>query len=239
MHPVKFPALFRRRHVWVPTVWMWLALATACGLTALFALRHLYAFLAPNAPVGARLMVVEGWMPVDELDQALRAYQRGHYEHLVTVGGPIIDPYEHRETGSYAVRARDYLVKNGVPGEAAVAVPSPASAQDRSFLNAVMLRDWVAGSGMKLDSVDLFSSGVHSRRSWLLHRLAFGSQVRVGIMAATPITYDPDAWWRTSAGAKEVLGEALSWLWTELFFRPGQPGSHEERWGVTPSARAT
>jgi hypothetical protein len=230
---MKLPALFRRRHVWVPTVWAWLVVGLACGVGALLGVRHLYAFLAPNAPAGARILIVEGWMPADELDQALRAYERGHYERVVTTGGPIIDPYEHLETGSYAVRARDYLVKNGVPADDAVAVPAPASAQDRSFLNAVMLRDWIARSDAKVDTVDLFSSGVHSRRSWLLHRMAFGPQVRVGILAATPSSYDPEAWWRTSGGAKEVLGEALGWLWTELFFHPAPPGSQQERWGVS------
>src|SRR5258706_1559285 len=236
---MKLPALFRRRHVWVPTVWSWLLFGLACGLAALFALRHLSSFLAPNEPLGARLLVVEGWIPADELDQALRAYEKGGYQRVVTTGGPIIDPYEHREAGTYAARARDYLVTNGVPPEAVVAVPAPASAQERSFLNAVMLRDWVERSDPKLDAVDLFSSGVHSRRSWLLHRIAFGPRLRVGILAATPSSYDPDAWWRTSTGAKEVLGEALGWLWTELFFHPGPPRSHEERWGVIPSARAT
>jgi hypothetical protein len=229
---MKVPALFRRRPVWVPTLWGALVLALAFGLAALFAVRHLYAFLAVNAPVGARLLVVEGWMPADQLDQALRAIGNGPYDRVVTTGGPIVDPFQHVETGSYAERARDYLVRGGLPRDAVVAVPAPASAQDRSFLNAVMLRDWIAHSGQPVDAIDLFSSGVHSRRSWLLNRMAFGPHVRVGILAATPTEYDPAVWWRASEGAKQVLGEAFAWLWTELFFHPGAPGSHDERWGV-------
>jgi hypothetical protein len=235
---MKLPALFRRRHVWVPTLWTWLVLAVALGLAAFFAARNVYAFLAPNEPVGAHLLVVEGWMDADELDQALRALETGRWERIVTTGGPIAD-FEAGDTRYYADRARDYLVRRGLTSDRVTAVRSPASAQDRSFLNAVLVRDWVASSGVAVDSVDVFSSGAHSRRSRLLYGLAFGPQVRVGILAAVPSSYEPAAWWRSSAGTEEILKEGIAWLWTELFFHPGPPGSHDERWGVTPSPQAS
>src|SRR5258706_222987 len=107
---MKLPALFRRRHVWVPTVWSWLLFGLACGLAALFALRHLSSFLAPNEPLGARLLVVEGWIPADELDQALRAYEKGGYQRVVTTGGPVIHPYAPPPAGPYAGRRRGDIV---------------------------------------------------------------------------------------------------------------------------------
>jgi uncharacterized SAM-binding protein YcdF (DUF218 family) len=220
----------RRRHVWVPTLWGWLVLLALCGATGLVVLRGVYPFLALTRPVSARLLVVEGWMPADQLDQTLEIWRAGGYEHVITTGGPIAEFVP--EPGSYAERARDYLVSHGMPAEAVVAVPAPASAQERSFLNAVMLREWLARSQLHAGALNVVSSGVHCRRSWLLHRMAFGPEVQVGIIATLPRGYDGDAWWRTSLGAKEVLGEALSWLWTELFFHPGPPGSHDEKWGV-------
>ena len=229
---MKLPALFRRRQVWVPTAWGCLVGAIAGGAAIWLTVHEVYWFLAPSRPVGARLLVVEGWMPTAELDQALRVRESGGYERVVTTGGPIESEFERDHAKSYAERARDYLVRRGLPADRVTAVPAPASAQDRSFLSAVMVREWAAGSGLAVDSLDVFSSGVHSRRSWLLYRMAFGSQVRVGILAATPSEYDPELWWRTSAGAKEVLGESIGWLWTELFFHPGRPGSHLERWGI-------
>jgi hypothetical protein len=100
-----------------------------------------------------------------------------------------------------------------------------------------MVRDWFTRAAVHEDAVDVFSSGVHSRRSRALYRLAFGPTVRVGVIAATPSRPNPQAWWRTSVGVKEVPPEAMAWLWTTLFFRPGPPGSHEEMWGVVPSDR--
>ena len=218
---LKLPALARRRQIWVPTVWGWLILLTVVGVAKWVAVLQLYSFLAPTQPIGGQVLVVEAWMPAFELDQAVDVWRRGHYERVITAGGPIENAFE-RDTGtSYAERARNYLVQRGLPESNVIAVPSPRSGEDRTFHNAVTVRDWALRSDLALDSLDVFSSGVHSRRSWLLYRMAFGSQVRVGIFAATPSSYDPQAWWRTSAGAKEVLTEAIAWLWTELFFYPG------------------
>lgn len=224
------PALLRRRQVWLPTLWGFLALGIACAAAGWLALREVYPFLAVTRPVRANVLVVEGWMPADQLDQTLEIWRAGGYEHVITTGGPITEFVP--EPGSYAERARDYLVSHGMPVETVVAVPAPASAQERSFLNAVMLREWLARSELHVDALNVVSSGVHCRRSWLLHRMAFGPQIQVGIIATVPRGYDEAGWWRTSLGAKDVLGEAISWLWTELFFHPGAAGSHDEKWGV-------
>lgn len=233
---MKLPALFRLRYVWVPTVWSWLILFIVGGVSLTLAARHISFFLAPNHSVGARLLVVEGWMDADELDLAVAAYRSGGYAQVVTTGGPIEEFERIDSTATYAERARAYLVRHGVPADSVIAVPAPASPQHRSFLNAVMVREWAIQSGLTVDAVDVFSSGVHGRRSWVLYELAFGSPVRIGILSARPSNYDLEKWWRTSTGTKEVLGETIAWIWTELFFQPGRRGSQDELWGVHETA---
>ena len=219
--------LLRKRTVWVPTLWGWLALLAAGAAALLVAGLHVYSFLAPHHPVGARLLVVEGWMPADELEQAVFAYRDGRYAQIVTTGGPIQSEFEQGHGRTFAERARDYLVGYGIASDAVVAVPAPAAGEHRSYLNAEMVHEWAAHSGVAVDALDVFSSGPHSRRSWLLFSNAFGPRVPVGIIPATPSTYDPQHWWRTSAGAKEVLSEAIAWLWTELLPLPELRGSEE------------
>jgi DUF218 domain-containing protein len=225
------PAFFRRRELWVPTLWGWLSILGLLIASAFGLVRGIYSFLAVSEPLQARVLVVEGWMPESGIRQAAVIYRAGGYEHVVTTGGPISE-FEHPSAASYAERARNVLVQMGVPGELVVAVPAPASAQDRSFLNAVMLRNWLVQSGWTVESLDVVSQGPHCRRSRMLYRMAFGNAVPVGMIAAMPSEYDPAAWWRTSVGAKDVLGETISWVWTVLFFHPGPPGSHDEMWAV-------
>jgi hypothetical protein len=229
-------ALVRRRSVWLPTAWGWLALLLVAGAGAVIAARNVYSFLATTEPVGARTLVVEGWLPPTELDQAIDVFRAGGYRRIVTTGGPISNEFERWGADSYAERARSYLLRKGVPDDTVIAVRAPASAQDRSFLSAVVVREWLARDGEATEALDVFSSGVHSRRSRALYRMAFGAPVRVGIYAATPSRPSPETWWRTSAGVKEVPLEALGWLWTKLFFRPAKPGSHEEMWGIVPDS---
>ncbi len=230
--------LFRRRQVWLPTLWgvVVLLLLSAAGLFV--CARLAYGFLAPHQPAttndgrGARMLVVEGWLDEAELNLAVAAFRSGRYERVLTTGGPIETWQGHLPWRNYAQRAAEHLRSHGLEGVPVVAVAAPASAQDRTFLSAVMVREWARQAGVTLDAVDVFSGGVHARRSWLVYRMALGDAVAVGVLAATPKEYDPARWWRTSAGAKTVISEGLSLAWTKCCFWPGAPGSHEERWGV-------
>jgi len=105
-----------------------------------------------------------------------------------------------------------------------VAVAAPPSAQERTFLSAVVARDWLRQQGGSVDAVDLFSGGVHARRSRLLYAMAFGPEVEVGVFAAQTRRYALEHWWTTSEGAKGVLYEAIALAWTTCCFTPPAPG---------------
>lgn len=221
--------LAQRRTVWLPTLWGWLVILAFAAAIALLVGRAVYPFLAINEPAGARLLVVEGWMSPEGLDQALTVFRTRGYERVVTTGAPL-DRWPNSDGyRNFAERAADYLRAKGLPEKAIASVPSPASAQDRTFLSAVMVREWVHRSGLKATALDVFSEGAHARRSRLLYQEAFGPEVRVGIWAARSHTAGED-WWRTAQGAREVLDQAIAFAWTKLFFHAPAPGSHEERW---------
>ncbi len=183
---------------------------------------------------GARLLVVEGWLDEDALDAAAAAFRAGRYERVVTSGGPIDSWHEGQTATNFADRAAGYLKLHALADVAVAAAPAPASAQDRSFLSAVVVRDWIRREGLAPAAIDVYSAGVHARRSRMVYRLAFGPSVEVGMRAALPKNYDLEHWWRTSQGAKAVLDEALSLAWTTCCFWPPAPGSHEERWAQPP-----
>ena len=114
-------------------------------------------------------------------------------------------------------------------------MPAPASAQERTFRSAVSVREWARdSSGIAVDAVDVYSRGPHARRSRWLYQRAFGDGVAVGVIASPPRAYDPDAWWRSSDGARAVLSELAGWLWARAIFDPGDPGSPRELWGPPP-----
>jgi hypothetical protein len=235
------PTLFRRRHVWLPTLWGIVVLLGAFAAIAVALVANAPTFLAVTEPArgatgnGARILIVEGWLEDRELDQAVVVFRSGHYERIVTTGGPMGSwvgvslPWK-----TYAERAARYLAAHGLADAKIDPVPAPPSAQDRTFLSAVVVRDWAARQQVRLDAVDLFSVGVHARRSRMMFRAAFGPPVEVGVISAQPVYYDPQHWWKTSSGAKLVLGESISLVWTACCFWPPAVGSYEERWAVPP-----
>ena len=208
----------------------WLVLIILSIITSIFLVRNIYFFLAPNDPVGARILVVEGWLPPKELDQAVQTFKRGGYERIVTTGGPIVGWPELLKDNNYASMAGNYLAQRGVPRDAILVVPSPASAQERTFLSAVVLRKSERQLGITLEAIDLFSSGAHARRSRLLFQMAFGPKIRVGILSSKPEEFDPNEWWRTSAGAESIFFQLIGFIWVKCFFWPGPPGSPQEFW---------
>ena len=233
------PALFRRRHVWLPTLWGAALALVALAAIAVALIAGAPAYLAVTEPAhgpggtGARVLIVEGWLEDRELDQAVTVFRRGRYERIVTTGGPIDSwtglavPWK-----DYAQRGARYLAAHGLADATIAAVPAPASAQDRTFLSAVVVREWAARERVRLEAVDLVSVGVHARRSRMMFRAALGPGVEVGVIAAQPSLHDPQRWWKTSNGAKVVLGETISLVWTACCFWPPAAGSPEERWAL-------
>jgi uncharacterized SAM-binding protein YcdF (DUF218 family) len=230
--------LFRLRKVWLPTAWGWLFLLLLGTVMCFLVVRNIYSFLAPNEPVGARVLVVEGWLAPEELDQAVRTFKKGRYERVVATGGPVQGSPELLIRTSYAQMAADYLAQRGIPRDLITVVPAPASAQERTFLSAVMFRKSMQQTGITLDAIDIISSGAHARRSRLLFQMALGPAVRVGVLAARPADYEPETWWRTTEGMSSVAVQSLGLAWVKCFFWPGPPGSQEELWGA-PSPTAT
>lgn len=224
--------LCRKSQICLPTIWGWLLLLTSIFVLCVIGVRNIYTFLAPNDPIGAHILVVEGWLAPRELDQAVRAFKINGYTRVVTTGGPTDWP--ETKYSNYAVMAADYLVLHGVSRDVILVVPAPPSAQERTFLSAVMLRESAQRLGIKLEAIDLFSSGAHARRSRLLFRMALGTNVNanvnVGVLAAKPESYDPEAWWLTSKGVESIVFQAIGLVWVKCFFWPGPPGSQQELW---------
>ncbi|NIR30263.1 MAG: hypothetical protein GWN84_13320 [Gammaproteobacteria bacterium] len=228
---MRVPPLIRRRNLWLPTWFGWLLLALTLIATAVILGRNLYRFLSPNEPVRAEVLVVEGWMPESALEEALNKFVAADFRFLVTSGGPITHWTAYVPFSTYAGFAADFYKRRGISPESVIAVPTPASAQNRTFLSAVMVREWAYGLAQPPSAINVYSYGPHARRTRLLYRLAFGPGVEIGILSATPDRYRGETWWRTSEGAKVVFTELIAWLWTACCFSRPERGSLEERWG--------
>jgi len=197
---------------------------------AFYTFKNAAYFLAGESPVDSRILVVEGWLPEEGLKQALLEFNQGDYKLMITTGGPITAYKAGYST--YAERAKEALLELGVKPSQLYVVPTPASAQNRTYLSAVMVRNKLLEMEQKPHAVNVFSGDVHARRTLLLYELAFKEkEIEIGILAADANRFDLAFWWESSGGVKSVLTELIGWMWVKCCFYPAEQGSHAELWG--------
>ena len=230
------PPLFRQRTLYLPTWPLVLLTLMLLVLCSSLILKQLGQYLAPHQVVNQGVLIVEGWQNKKALETSYARYRQGNYSLLVTTGGPITNNF-NGETDNYARRSARYLVKLGLPENQLLIADAPASAQDRTFLSAVIARNKLLEHKPNENYADIVTSGVHARRTHRLYKQAFSPSYTLGIIALTPERYSLEHWWKTSEGTKTVLNEIFSLAYAYCCFHPGAPGSRQEMWAGAPSLK--
>jgi uncharacterized SAM-binding protein YcdF (DUF218 family) len=212
--------LLRRRTCLAPTWRGWLLIIVILLLVTVSLGRHLCSFLSLTRPAPGGVLVVEGWLPDDGMRLVVAEFQTNHYDQLVVIGGPLEIGAPLSEYRTFAEMGAAVLARMGLDSNAVHAVPAERVRQDRTYTAALALKNWLRAQGVALRRVNLISSGPHARRSRLMVQYALGDSVDVGVVSIPSSEYDPDHWWRSSAGVRNVLDEAFAYAYARLFFHP-------------------
>lgn len=202
--------------------WKGWGLVVVLGVAiAVLGIRNLYTFLAVDSPVQADYLVVEGWMPRIAYREAAAAYRNGHYKKIIAAGVLHDDGDfgDERDWNFGDGKLRGY----GVPDGAIVTASSSVVHRDRTYHAAMAVREWLRKEGVGATSIDVVTLGPHARRSRLLYQMALGDDVKVGVISIRDWRIEPNAWWRTSEGARSVLTEAIGYVYARVFFSPERP----------------
>jgi hypothetical protein len=219
-------SLINRRIAWRLTWLGWLCLlSTALGLLSLWVLRG-ETFLAISDPLPARLLIVEGWIGAETVRAAADEFRTGGYERAMTTGGLTGESWDERRW-DYAEIAKEQLLKFGVPEEQITAAPAGAIESERTYASAVAARKGLNALGFGRGNVNVFTRGVHARRSRLVFQRAFGSKIKVGVIAWRPPGFERTTWWRFSSRSDEFLKETLGYPF-ELVLHSGRGLRAEE-----------
>lgn len=223
---------FKQHTIWLPKWWIVVILCIAGVCFLWVGIKNMANYLAISNPKHGDYLVVDGWLNQDQLSQALKVFRstNNRYKYLVTIGG-IDVRNQNLKALTFAELSAKYFRSKGVGEKQIIVISTPPSAQDRTYLSAVKLRNWLSDIGKKNSVIDVFTSTVHARRTLFLYELAFRSKVDIGVYAADPTNFDLKLWWKTSEGAKSTVTEFLGLLWAIFFFNPGEYGSHQEKWG--------
>jgi hypothetical protein len=213
--PMKI-SLIRRREMWAITREGWVIAIMGLIIAMLLTITNIHQFLAVNAPIKADILVVEGWLPDYAIKSAIAEFKKGEYRQLITTGLPLSKGYYLAEYKNYAELAAATCIALGFDKNKVVAVPAASVVKHRTAASAIALRDWLAASALKVDSINLYSFGTHARRSWIVFKAVLNPDIKVGIIAAEPQDYNPQEWWKSSAGFRTVTGEIIAYIYARF-----------------------
>ncbi len=208
--------LIQRKEVWLPTIQGWLFILVLVLAFMLFTVNHIHRFLAPNFPIKADVLVVEGWMEDYAIKSAMQEFKQGGYQKLITTGSPLEQGYYLSQYKTTAELSAATLIALGFDPDQLVAVSAPNVVRNRTAASAVALREWLRQSNLKIKSINLYSSDVHARRSWLMFKQALAPDIQVGVISVDSDSYNPKQWWIYSAGVRSIIAETIAYLYARL-----------------------
>ncbi|MBF2067450.1 MAG: YdcF family protein [Calothrix sp. C42_A2020_038] len=173
---------------------------------------NVHSFLAVTSPINANILVVEGWLADEALKQALIEFEMGSYNYLITTGIPLQRGYYLSEYKDFANLAASTLIAMGADSKKIIPIPTPDVRTDRTYASAIALKEKLENSEVKLESLNLFSDDVHTRRSWMLYKRVLPN-IEIGVIAATTRSYDTQRWWNSSQGLRTVITEAIAYIY--------------------------
>jgi len=209
-------SLIRRREMWAVTREGWVIGIMGLIIAMLLIITNIHPFLAVNAPIKADILVVEGWLPDYAIKSAIAEFKKGQYRQLITTGLPLGKGYYLAEYKNYAELTAATCIALGFDKDKVIAVPAASVVKHRTAASAIALRDWLAGSALKVDSINLYSFATHARRSWIIFQAVLNPDIKVGIIATEPQDYNPKEWWKSSEGFRAVTGEIMAYIYARF-----------------------
>jgi uncharacterized SAM-binding protein YcdF (DUF218 family) len=207
--------LLVRKEVWTLSYHAKLLVGALGLLLAVAFPLAVYPFLAQTQPVNSGTMIIEGWVSDSALSQAAAIFVAGHYHKILVLQGSDEADEKYIERTGKRRECNDHaqtLVNYGVPSSSIGTLLYPVTERDRTYHEAEAARDWLIQHSNER-SFDVVTVGPHARRSKMMFTKAFGRSVAIGIIALNDPTYDPNHWWRTSEGVRDVLGEVIAYIY--------------------------
>lgn len=212
--------LIERKTRWRLSNRGWAVLLLAVFAACLILFLCVEPFLSVTHRVPSKILVVEGWVPYFVLQEGWAEFERGHYDIILTTGGPLRKWPSVEPGDTKAIVAAAQLMEIAKTKAPIFAVSSPKAEKDRTYVTAVAVRDWVLKNQPGTKSFNVMTLGVHARRTRLMYQKAFGSDFTVGSISVPDDEFDPKHWWKYSEGVKEVICEAIAYVYARLFFFP-------------------
>jgi hypothetical protein len=165
-------------------------------------------------------MILEGFVPDYVVEQAKEIFIRDDYELMLVTGkkrlkGSHLDWYEN--DGEYTAAT---LEKLGFEMARVVVIPVDyAVKKDRTYESGNAIKKYL-NQLHKIEAINIVTIGCHARRTRYLFEESLGKNITIGVIAIENQEYNPNRWWQSSAGFRQVIQETIAWTYARFFFFP-------------------
>jgi len=203
-----------------PTLIGWITIFVIIAIVFRVSLVGVYYFLTVNKPINSKTLVLEGWVPAYAIKDAIKYFNENNYDRIIVTGLPIVN-YEFISLYKNTAQATALALKHyGYYDTVYIATVPTNILIDRTFNTAVATRMLFDENPSWSKNFNIYSVGVHARRSRFMFEKAFGSNFNIGIIAHRDRTFDPKHWWKSSKGFRNVSNELVATIYVMLFFHP-------------------
>ncbi len=108
------------------------------------------------------------------------------------------------------------VLENLVGRDSLVALETTWKTRSKTYTSALDVRKWIDGHVQGQVSVNVWTMGLHARRTWTSYRRAFGNTYPVGIISFPDPALSSGNWWKSPAGWKKVIRETFGQIY--IFF---------------------
>ena len=212
----KFWGLVEYKPQWTLTLRGVIVVLLLAAAGVLLIMSQIHSFLAFSKPIKADALVVEGWIGDEALKGAIAEFAQGDYKLLITTGAPIGKGFYLTQYQNTAELSSAILGDFGFDSTKLVTLPSSNVKRNRTAAAAFTVYEWLANTDLSVRSINLYSSNLHTRRSWLIFKQVLEPKIEVGVICAPSFDYEPKHWWTTSAGVRSVISETIAYLYSRL-----------------------
>ena len=106
------------------------------------------------------------------------------------------------------------LEKLGSAKSKVVRIAIPYQSVDRTFATAKAVKQWALSSAVGTCCIDVYTVGVHARKSWITFQTVLGSAYQVGVIAGPETSYNPKYWLMSPRGLWLVARNLSGYLYT-------------------------
>lgn len=207
--------LFQRRSIWWPTLLGWAGFFITLGIPFVLWCFQGESFLARTERQLADILVVEGWIGIEGIKAAKTEFEQGGYRYIVATGGMSGNRWDTRRW-SLANEAEELLLRLGLSRDQVILAKPQDVQNHRTFASAVAVWHALHERGIQAKAINLFTLGVHARRSRLVYAKVQQFDIQVGVVSWTPPGYYSGSWWQSSDRSLELLKETVGFLYEAL-----------------------